>query len=378
MKLNVLFINIPYVGHVNPTLVLAEELVNRGHNVAYILTEEWRNRIEDIGAEFFPYQDFDESLTEEQVNELCYLAAYKTGAAKGSGFDLLIYEAWFFLGEALGEMLGIPTVRLFTTFALNENVMDKILQTSTNLCAFMDDNIRKWHTEKLIGQVKIKEQDFLNEMVYRIPQLNITFTSRWFQADEQAFDERFKFVGTALSDTETELCDELSEYDGKPLIYISLGTIYNKHLSFFKSCIKEFANTEFTVFISVGTKCSIQSFGELPDNIYVYAHVDQKKILKKASLFITHGGMNSLNEAIYYGVPLIVIPQDADQPFNALRVAELNLGITLKMRNAKHGLYEMAKQVIENEEIKKQMKCAQIKQQSAGGVQKAADYVEAL
>ena len=102
------------------------------------------------------------------------------------------------------------------------------------------------------------------------------------------------------------------------------------------------------------------------------------KKAKKASLFITHGGMNSLNEAIYYGVPLIVIPQDADHPFNALRVAELNLGITLKMRNAKHGLYEMAKQVIEDEEIEKQMNCAQIKQQSAGGVQKAADYVEAL
>lgn len=376
--MNVLFINIPYVGHVNPTLVLAEELVNRGHKVAYILTENWRNRIEDIGAEFIPYQDFDEALTEEQINELCYLAAYKTGVAKGSSFELLIYEAWFFLGEALGEKLEIPTVRLFTTFTLNKNVMDKILQTSTNLCAFIDDNIRKWHTEKLIGQIKIKEQDFMNEMVYRIPQLNITFTSRWFQVDDQAFDERFKFVGTALSAEEIQLCDGLNEYNEKPIIYISLGTVYNKHLNFFKLCINEFANTEFTVFLSVGTQCTIQSFGELPNNVHVYAYLDQKEILKKASLFITHGGMNSINEAIYYGVPLIVIPQDADQPFNALRVAELNLGITLKMRNIKHGLYQKAKQVIEDEEIKKHMKYAQIQQRSAGGVQKAADYVEAL
>ena len=55
--MNILMVNEPFSGHVNPTLPLAKELVARGHNVSYILTNEWKERIEATGANFIPYNE---------------------------------------------------------------------------------------------------------------------------------------------------------------------------------------------------------------------------------------------------------------------------------------------------------------------------------
>lgn len=53
---NILMINLPFSGHVNPTLPLAEELVNRGHKVDYICSEQFRQKIESTGADFIAYE----------------------------------------------------------------------------------------------------------------------------------------------------------------------------------------------------------------------------------------------------------------------------------------------------------------------------------
>ncbi|MEA4969098.1 MAG: hypothetical protein VB051_01055 [Candidatus Pelethousia sp.] len=50
----ILMINVPYAGHTNPTLPLAEALVRNGHKVFYVNAEEFRTKIERTGAEFIP------------------------------------------------------------------------------------------------------------------------------------------------------------------------------------------------------------------------------------------------------------------------------------------------------------------------------------
>jgi MGT family glycosyltransferase len=65
----------------------------------------------------------------------------------------------------------------------------------------------------------------------------------------------------------------------------------------------------------------------IPDNIVVKNYLPQLEILSKSSVFITHGGMNSINESLYYGVPMILFPQMHEQRINALRVQELKAGI---------------------------------------------------
>ena len=68
--------------------------------------------------------------------------------------------------------------------------------------------------------------------------------------------------------------------------------------------------------MSIGNKTEISDLGNIPKNFIVKNYVPQTELLKYTKLFITHGGMNSTHEGIYNGVPLVVIPQSADQPSN--------------------------------------------------------------
>jgi UDP:flavonoid glycosyltransferase YjiC (YdhE family) len=75
----------------------------------------------------------------------------------------------------------------------------------------------------------------------------------------------------------------------------------------------------------------------LPDNVVMLPTAPQIQILQRASLFITHCGMNSTSEAIYHGVPIIGLPLCVDQPMVAQRVCdELQLGIRLDHTQLDH------------------------------------------
>ncbi|WP_307102242.1 nucleotide disphospho-sugar-binding domain-containing protein [Arthrobacter globiformis] len=74
--------------------------------------------------------------------------------------------------------------------------------------------------------------------------------------------------------------------------------------------------------------------GPLPANVLASRFVPQLEVLARAALFVTHGGMNSVNEAMYAGVPMLVIPQGAEQPLVAGRVAESGAGLSIRAQDA--------------------------------------------
>ena len=69
-----------------------------------------------------------------------------------------------------------------------------------------------------------------------------------------------------------------------------------------------------------------ESLGPLPENIRAYSFVPQTEVLRHTDVFLTHCGMNSVNEALYFGVPMVAMPFMNDQITNAARIVELGLG----------------------------------------------------
>ena len=136
--MKILMVNVPFSGHVNPTLALASELTKRGHSVSYILTKDWKDRVEESGAEFIPYIGHEEyGITFRKgkpaniwkaLKAWCYV--YDSIVAVGSNYDLLIYEFFTYTAYAAAQKVGIKAVRQFSTFALNSRITAEVLQSS--------------------------------------------------------------------------------------------------------------------------------------------------------------------------------------------------------------------------------------------------------
>ncbi len=111
----------------------------------------------------------------------------------------------------------------------------------------------------------------------------------------------------------------------------SLGTYssaYPHSKRLFSSVIKAAeSKSDFQFIVQLGDHFGDDEFKNCPDNVILVQQSPQLEILKKARIFITHGGFSSTREGAYFGVPMIVFPCWLDQPGNAARVVAHDLGV---------------------------------------------------
>jgi UDP:flavonoid glycosyltransferase YjiC (YdhE family) len=129
--------------------------------------------------------------------------------------------------------------------------------------------------------------------------------------------------------------------------------------------------------ISTG-KVRPEELGNMQSNIYAYSFVPQLDVLQHVDLFFTHGGMNSINEAMYYGVPMIVMPVVNDQPINAQRVEELQIGRCIKKFCSVKTIYKKTMEVLKDTSIKNNAEAIQKKVLAGIDICGVADNVERM
>jgi len=369
LKMKLLFVNLPFSGHIFPTLGLVKELTKRNVEVTYLITLEWEERVRAAGAEFSSYENH-KKLSVQMRN------AYDAALKIADQFDLIIYEQYFFLGKHLAEKCNKPVVRIFTPLAANDKLMDMYLNAGGMFRIFRSDFIcRKW-TRKVANGIPLKTDSWLKEITHNPPELNLVYTIKEYQPYANEFpDEHYKFLGPSIYQRNQEPVISIENIK-KPLIYISLGTVLNISEKFYKKCFSAFKNENVSVVMSVGNKVDLDNLGDIPDNFLVYPFVPQLDVLKKADVFITHGGFNSISEALYFGVPMVVIPAITDQPVNASRIVELNLG---KRLNRKHITVALLNgttiSVLHDDKIRQNILDMQKKMRTAGGNKYGADLI---
>lgn len=126
--------------------------------------------------------------------------------------------------------------------------------------------------------------------------------------------------------------------------------------------------------MSVGEKTEISSLGNIPGNFTVKNVVDQISVLQTADVFITHCGMNSANESLYFGVPMVLYPQHSEQRVVANRVAELGAGVKLKGKKPKY-LAAAVSEVLTNRTYQENAQKLSETFQNAGGAVEAANVI---
>jgi MGT family glycosyltransferase len=113
--------------------------------------------------------------------------------------------------------------------------------------------------------------------------------------------------------------------DGRPVIYASLGTLQNRLTHVFRTIAEACAGSGSQLVLALGRKGASPPDG-LPGNPVVVDYAPQVALLRRTSLVITHGGLNTTLESLSHGLPLVVVPIANDQPGVAARVAHLGLG----------------------------------------------------
>ncbi|MBU8878524.1 glycosyltransferase [Bacillus sp. FJAT-29790] len=388
----VLFINAGSEGHINPTIGVVQELISRGEEVVYFTIEAFRERIEKTGAtvRILDGQKFLKAFISggrnyllERINGLLLTADIVIPSVleqiEGEHFDYIIHDSMFGCGRILAHILKLPAINSCTSFAQTKESFDNMLeQLSKNIPAEVVKETNEEY-QSLTAMVNEKYNIEIHspyEVFCNPASITIVYTTREFQPFGEAFDQTYKFIGPSIP---TRLIQENFEHTsikGKRPIYISLGTVFNQAIDFYKLCFKAFGNTDHTVVMSIGEKTQISDLGEIPINFIVKNYVPQTEILKYTKLFITHGGMNSSHEALYYGVPLIVIPQSADQPIIAEQVANIGAGIKLQMQGlTANQLREAADHVLNHPSFQKAISNISKAFQKSGGYQQAIDEI---
>jgi MGT family glycosyltransferase len=296
--------------------------------------------------------------------------------------DIIIFDAMCPWGWYVGQVLRIPSVSSMALLMLTPGMFFQSGQF-IDLAMLAVRNFSHIRTANSIAARmshahNIKTSGFPG-LLTSTGTITVSYTSTMFQPNGENFDESIKFVGPAVeprTDKSDFPFDQLGE---KPVLYISLGTVINNNPEFYKQCLRVFANADFRVVMSVGRRIDIASLGEIPAKFIVRNFVPQLDILQHTSLFITHAGMNSVHEGLYYNVPLLLTPQQAEQNMVANCVQRLGAGIKLSAPPiTDQQLQENVDRILNDGSFRARAKAVGESFRAAGGYKRAADEIMAL
>jgi MGT family glycosyltransferase len=381
------FVNISQRGHVNPTLPVAAELVRRGHRVTYHAFEEFRTDIEATGAELRRYPVRGSGGREPRtpialIDQLATAATRLLPAVlddlRTDRPDLVVHDAACLWGQAAADLLDLPAASSFTTFAFNDHVRSPA-DASWGLLADATAHSPRlvhyaWARWLLHRRHGAPFRPLLNLVAGTEP-LNLVYTSPAFQIAADTFDASFRFVGPSLGDRRPDPSFPLDRLRD-PVVYASLGTIVEDP-DLLRRLVAVLAPLAGTLVLATGL-ADPAALGPLPGNVIARRSVPQLEVLSRASLFATHAGMNSVNEALYHAVPMLMLPQGADQPLVAARVEELGAGVALSGGSVSAGaLQGLAGQLLANPRYLWAARRLAEAQRAAGGFRRAASEIEA-
>lgn len=390
MGRHIAFFNIPAAGHMYPTLAVVAELVRRGHRVTYASIPQRTRLLEAVGATVVPYRTTRPAQTDpdpgvpqgstyvgQSLLNFLYEAEVTLPQLEPVFLrdqpDLIVHDRMAFAARILAAKLALPMVELWAVLMSNErwSLADDADAFDPNHPAFSEYLTRLDALLKANG-LPIKPEEFLAPIAAR----HVAFFPRFFQYQGDTFDERYCFVGPCVRPAGLDEAWQPAQ-DGRPMVLVSLGTINNRAPDFYRTCFATFAGSPWRAVVAVGERLDPVTLGPPPDNVEVRAVVPQLAMLDHARVFVSHAGMGGVMEALRAGVPQVVVPFTPEQEANAVRVAQLGIGVRLtaagltpaRLREAVDGVAADERMASRVRELRQEMS-------QAGGTARAADVIE--
>lgn len=342
----ILFCVLPEKGHINPYVGPAQALVERGHAVWFIAPGDISVQLHRSGLHFDPalvpsssssqpmrgaelvrlvkdreaMRSWISSLllnvTDEQVRE--YAHYYRD-----HDVDLIVVDPLFYAAVIAAEVMKKKWVSMSNSLnpILPPEMQSDLLDTLDSIQGERSKLFERYGIE-----AKFRGCDALS------PYLTLAFASRAFVGEPPS---DVKLVGPSLpigrrGDADS---DELLP-PRRPLIYASFGSQIYYWPEIFEKLIEACDGLDVELALSIGDLSL--NLKRLPNFVRLYEYAPQLELLRYARVFITHGGANSIMEAIAFDTPVLVSPMCNDQFHQAAFVEKCGVGIVrdLQTRSA--------------------------------------------
>jgi zeaxanthin glucosyltransferase len=396
-------------GHLNTMLPLGQEMQQRGYKVTFFGIIDAQAKVLAAGLEFrsigevdFPIGSSD--VLFDELGKLSGLAAIKytldwiessakvflkegPNILRDAQIDALLVDQITSEGSLLAELLDIPFVTICSALPFNQESTIPPLFTTWSYNPAWWAVFRNQLVYSLVNPFTKPMQKLRSSYrkTWQLPpettcdsQLAIvTQQPAEFEYPRQNLPQHFHFTGPYHNKTSRKPVDfPWDRLNGKPLIYASMGTLQNQLDDVFVAIATACIDLDAQLVISLGG-ASLEGLPALPGNPIVVSYAPQLALLERASVAITHAGMNTALECLTYGVPMVAIPITNDQPGVASRIAWIGAGEIVPLNKLTATKLKIALKLVLTHESYRQNAIG-LKQSiaQAGGVSRAADIIE--
>ncbi len=352
---NVIFFPDIEEGHVYPSFKIAKNLQDAGYDVWYVGIHDVMEIVESFGfnnrviLKDIYHQGYLKEVENGRLSNSTLKPRHYIQLIKGGPFDevidtlkpKLIISSLALAFEAMLFFYKYRIHQIIFNFSLPKlnQPEDTISETPAKLCINQIMNLRGELPSILLefiqaNNIAFKTLHDLASPLNEIPQFLLCPTELCVQ--NFSLSKKDILIGPCVREPQESeeyiRAQFLSQSDDKEMIFASLGSqisVYpDRAMKFYKiliECINHLPDYHFI--LSIDKIISIQDLGKLPSNVSIFRWVPQVELLPHISLAIIHGGLGTIKECIYYGVPMLIIPMGRDQKDNAERIKQHGLGL---------------------------------------------------
>lgn len=403
----------PATGHLNALTTLGNELQRRGHRVTVVGVLDAEKKANSAGLEFSAIAESESphgtmAQVFEERGKLSGLAAlqhtihsiqrttaivlqHAPKVIQAAGIDALLVDQLSPAGGTVADYLEIPFISVCAAVMLNEDVSVPPCNTAWNYSPAGWAKVRNRVGYQLVRRIRRPIEDTIDEYrrEWNLPRhrspddaysqlAQLCQQPAEFEFPRENLPQCFHFTGAYHNLASRESVDfPFAELTGQPLIYASMGTLQNRLMHVFEAIAQACVGLNAQLVIALGRETSQASVPQFPGSPLVVGQAPQLELLQRASLTITHAGLNTALESISHGVPMVAIPITNDQPGVAARIVWTGCGEKVKLSGLTVAKLRSAiKRVLMQESYRHHAMRLQTANQQAGGVVSAANIIE--
>ena len=402
----------PVPGHIHPFAALGRELVARGHRVTCFQVADLEEKIHSEGLEFYRIggAQYPPGALRASLDALGRLAGFAAlrftiravaattamecrelpNAIRAAGVEALLVDQMEPAGGAVAERLALPFVTVCNALLINR---DPVAPPPFTPWAYTD---AAW--ARLRNRVGYAVSDRITKPIadavaiyrreWKLPALaspddsfsrlaQICQMPREFDFPRTALPPAFNYVGPLRGGLPQPIPFPWEQLDGRPLVYASLGTLQNSREPLFRTFAEACRGLDVQLVLSHGGGLTASEAASLPGDPLVVSYAPQMDLLARATLTITHAGLNTVLDSMANGVPVVAVPITYEQPAIARRVEWAGAGETIAFnRLTPERLRQAIRDVLEIPRYRAAAHRLADSIKSAGGTARAADIVE--